>query len=52
LQRLLGTQQLPDRPASSDDVGLDATRDLRSSLTGEAPGGSTGSRMQNSFRIQ
>ncbi len=52
LQCLLGTQQLPDRPAASDDVGLDATRDLRSSLTGEAPGGSTGSRMQNSFRIQ
>jgi hypothetical protein len=28
LQRLLGTQRLPDRPAASDDVGLDATRNL------------------------
>ena len=28
LQRLLGTQRLPDRPAAPDDVGLDATCDL------------------------
>jgi len=28
LQRLLGTQRLPDRPATSDDVGLDATGNL------------------------
>jgi hypothetical protein len=28
LQRLLGTQRLPDRPATPDDVGLDPTRNL------------------------
>jgi hypothetical protein len=28
LQRLLGTQNLPDRPATPNDVSLDAPRDL------------------------
>jgi hypothetical protein len=28
LQRLLGTQNLPDRPATPNDVSLDTTRNL------------------------
>ena len=52
LQRLLRPQRLPDRPATPDDVGLDTTRNLRSSLIGPAPGSRTGSGMQKSFRTQ
>jgi hypothetical protein len=52
LQRLLRPQRLPDRPATPDDVGLDTTRDLRSSLIGPAPRNGTGSGMQKSFRTQ
>ena len=52
LQRLLRTQRLADRPATPDDVGLDTTCNLRSSLIGPAPGSSTGSGMQKSFRTQ
>ena len=52
LQRLLRPQRMPDRPATPDDVGLDTTRNLRSSLIGPAPGSRAGSGMQKSFRTQ
>jgi hypothetical protein len=42
LQRLLRPQRLPDGPATPDHVGLDTTRNLRSSLIGPAPGSGTG----------
>src|SRR5271163_178525 len=52
LQRLLGPQRLPDRPATPDDVGLDATCNLRSSLIGPAPRSGIGSDMLMSFAAQ
>jgi hypothetical protein len=42
LQGLLRAQRLSDRPAEPDDIGLDATGNLRSALTGPALGGRTG----------
>jgi hypothetical protein len=52
LQRLLGPQRLPDRPATPDDVGLDATRNLGSPLIGPALGGRTGFRTHTSVTAQ
>src|ERR1700748_2377693 len=52
LKRLLRNPRLTDRPATPDDVGLDTTRNLRSSLIGPAPRSGTGSGLQKSFRAQ